>query len=244
MPERNVEQFNKDIISHGSYVYNNGRLSSEFASERTNREIENNYSFAGKRVLDLGCGDGRYSLYLASTLPVESVVGIDAAELVVEVNNEKAETLGLNDKVRFQVGDIYNLELKEHFDCVVMRWMMHHLPDPALAIKKIASLTDTLIIADPNGWNPVLKLLERFSPYHIEHDEKSFVLRNVVKWVEQAGFNVSHTKYVNLVPMFCPDWMAKICKTFEPVVEMLPIVRNICCGQFILIADASSHVRG
>jgi 2-polyprenyl-3-methyl-5-hydroxy-6-metoxy-1,4-benzoquinol methylase len=238
MQKRNVEQFNKDIALHGSYVYNNGRLSSELASERTNCEIEKKYSFTGKKVLDLGCGDGRYSFYLASVLPVKYIVGVDPAELVVKTNNDNAKAFGLHDKVRFQVGDVYDLEITERFDCVVMRWMMHHLSDPALAIKKIASLTDTLIIADPNGWNPVLKFLERFSKYHIEHDEKSFVLSSVAKWVEQAGFEVSYSKYINLVPMFCPDWMAKICKACEPIVEALPIVRTICCGQFILIAES------
>ncbi|GHS95545.1 hypothetical protein AGMMS50276_11600 [Synergistales bacterium] len=60
-----VDRFNKDVMSFGSYRYNDGRLSSEFASERTNREIEKNYSFKGKRILDLGCGDGRYSFHLA-----------------------------------------------------------------------------------------------------------------------------------------------------------------------------------
>jgi 2-polyprenyl-3-methyl-5-hydroxy-6-metoxy-1,4-benzoquinol methylase len=240
MRKSDVEQFNKDVFLHGSYVYNKGRLSSELASERTNKEIEKNYSFDGKRVLDLGCGDGRYSLYLAANLPVKFVVGIDPAESVVEMDNQKAKTLNLQEKVNFQRGDIYNLNFNEHFDCVIMRWMMHHLPDPELALKKAALLdADTLIIVDPNGWNPVLKILERFSPYHIEHGEKSFLLKNVVRWLKNASYAITYDKYINLVPMFCPDWMAKICKTCESLVEMLPIVKNICCGQFIVIAQKS-----
>jgi SAM-dependent methyltransferase len=242
MNKDGVEQFNEDIVSHGSYVYNNGHLSSEFASERTNREIEKNYSFEGKKILDLGCGDGRYSFYLASNLPVEYVVGVDPAEIVIEKNRRKLETENRHNdcqqgKIRFQVGDIYNLNMHEHFDCVIMRWMMHHLPDPALAIEKVASLTDTLIIVDSNGWNPVLKFLEHFSPDHIEHGEKSFILGNVVKWIQKTGFTIKYSRYINLVPMFCPDWMARICKTCEPIVEMLPMVRNICCGQFIIVAQ-------
>ncbi|GHS95542.1 hypothetical protein AGMMS50276_11590 [Synergistales bacterium] len=57
-------------------------------------------------------------------MPVESVVGIDPAEVVVEMNNQKAVSLGLRDKVRFQTGDIYNLDINERFDCVIMRWML------------------------------------------------------------------------------------------------------------------------
>ncbi|MDR0653412.1 MAG: class I SAM-dependent methyltransferase, partial [Synergistaceae bacterium] len=205
---------------------------------RTSKEIEKNYSFDGKRVLDLGCGDGRYSLYLASNLPVKFVMGIDPAESAIEMDNEKAKTLGLQGKVRFQSGDIYNLNFNERFDCIILRGVLHHLPDPELALKKAALLdADTLIIVEPNGWNPVLKILERFSPYHVEHGEKSFLPGTIIRWLKNASCTITYNTYVNLVPMFCPDWMAKICKTCEPLAEMLPIVRNICCGQFIVIAQ-------
>jgi len=243
MDDNSIGQFNKDVASHGSYIYNEGRLSSELASRRTNDEIEKNCSFEGKKILDLGCGDGRYSFYLASKFPVKYVVGIDPADEVIRMNIEKTKSLGLGDKVSFQVGDVYNLEIGDHFDLVVMRWMMHHLPDPELAIKKAAPLGDMLIIVDPNGWNPVLKYNEHFSKYHIEHGEKSFVLKNVVKWLDRAGYDVRFKKYINLVPMFCPDWMAKICKIFEPIAETIPLVRNICCGQFIIVAEARNGAK-
>jgi hypothetical protein len=141
--------------------------------------------------------------------------------------------------VRFEAGNIY--ALKEQvpdgfFDCVVLRGILHHLPDPKKAIDCISSLANTVIILEPNGCNPVLKLLERFSRYHIEHEERSFLAGAMQSWCESAGLNVTVTEYLNLVPMFCPDWMATLCRAVEPIVEKIPLVRELGCGQCIIVA--------
>ncbi|GHS95535.1 hypothetical protein AGMMS50276_11560 [Synergistales bacterium] len=135
------------------------------------------------------------------------------------------------------VGDIYNLNVDKRFDVALLTGVLHHLSDPERAIKAIASLrVDKIIICEPNGWNPVLKLIERFSSYHVAHEEQSFTLETVKSWCKVAGLSIEATKYLNLVPLFCPDWMAKICKFFEPLVEALPLIRTVCCGQFIVVA--------
>ncbi len=42
--------------------------------------------------------------------------------------------------------------------------------------------------------------------------------------------------FLNLVPVFCPDWLARLLKVFEPVVERIPLLRVIACGQYVLRA--------
>lgn len=235
----NVHRFDDDIRKLGSYAYTTEKLSAQYANARISESIAKSYDFSGKRILDLGCGDGTYTLEFPSLGAIE-VLGIDPAEVAVETANYKAKIAGLDAVVNFEPGNIY--ELKEQlcdrrFDCVVMRGVLHHLPDPKKAVESISSLANTVIILEPNGYNPVLKLLERFSRYHIEHEERSFLSGTIVSWCKSAGLNVTEIEYLNLVPMFCPDWMAKICRILGPIIEKTPILREIGCGQCTIVAN-------
>lgn len=235
----NVHRFNEDVRRTGSYVYAAEKLSSRYANARISASIASSYPFAGKRVLDLGCGDGTYTLELTD-LGVKEVLGIDPAEVAIEAANRKANNANLEGRVHFEVGNIYTLKEQlgvRYFDCVVLRGVLHHLPDPARAIGCIASLADTVVILEPNGYNPVLKLLERFSRYHIEHEERSFFPTNIKLWCESSGLYVNSIRYLNLVPMFCPDWLAKLCRGAESLVENIPLLREISCGQCVIVAQ-------
>lgn len=234
----NVQRFDDDVLKTGSYAYTAEKLSAKFANSRISKAIANCYDFSGKRVLDLGCGDGTYTLEFQSLGALE-VLGIDPAKTAVDAANRKAANAGLSAIVSFEVGNIYALKEQignRTFDCVVLRGVLHHLPDPKKAVDCISSLANTVIILEPNGCNPVLKLLERFSSYHVEHEEKSFLPSTIKSWCKLAGLNVTESELLNLVPMFCPDWLAKICRGIEPVVESTPLVRDIGCGQCIIVA--------
>ena len=47
---------------------------------------------------------------------------------------------------------------------------------------------------------------------------------------------VERRLFAGLVPMFCPDWMARVTKRIEPLVERLPLVRNIGCAVYVFSA--------
>lgn len=235
----NVRRFNDDIINGGSYLYTGKSLSSWLANTRISSELIVNYNFAGKAVLDLGCGDGTYTLEIPS-YGAAIVVGIDPAERAVHAARIKAADARLNDIVSFKLGNIYTLEdtlSLENFDCIVMRGVLHHLPDPCKALEILADFQGTLILLEPNGYNPVLKVLEKTSRYHIEHEEQSFTSNKIKCWLNNAGFNVRIIKYYNMVPMFCPDWMARSLKLLEPLFERLPLLKTFALGQCIVISD-------
>ena len=70
-------------------------------------------------VLDVGCGTGGNSCYLAEKYRCR-VVGIDIAEQMIRYAQKRTEDLRLTDRVSFQVGDAYDLELPEGgFDAVL-----------------------------------------------------------------------------------------------------------------------------
>jgi len=236
---KNIDIFDRDIREHGSYAYTADKLSARLSHQAMNDVVRANYDFKGRSILDLCCGDGFHTLEFAALGPAR-ILGLDLAEAAVQKAAETAAELNLSDRVHFEVGDVYNLDERlknQRFDCAMFRACLHHLPDPALAIAKMAPYADSLIIVEPNGYNPVVKIIEKLSRYHREHDEKSFTLGRIKVWLGQAGFAIRTATICNLVPCFCPDWMAKLLHALSPAVEAAPLVRALACGQYVIVAD-------
>ncbi|MCX7220875.1 MAG: class I SAM-dependent methyltransferase [Burkholderiales bacterium] len=237
--KRNVSKFEQDVRNTGSYAYTDDRLSARIANARFSECIKQSFNFSGKTVLDLGCGDGTYTMEFVH-LNVKEVIGIDPAKAAIDSANEKAGKLGIASTIKFEEGNIYELDryLSENrFDCIVLRGVLHHLPDPARAIQGLSAFKGTVIVLEPNGYNPVLKLLEKYSRYHIEHEERSFTSSLIKSWLKGAEFQIQASKLFNLVPFFCPDWMARMLQVLTPFVERIPVVREIACGQSIIVAS-------
>ena len=94
-------------------------------------------------------------------------------------------------------------------------------------------------VIEPNGYNPGLKFLEKFSRYHIEHQEKSYLPTYLDKEIEKMGGKVLRRKWAGFVPMFCPNWMAKTMKVIEPAVEAVPIIKHLGCAVYTFSASDS-----
>jgi ubiquinone/menaquinone biosynthesis C-methylase UbiE len=76
----------------------------------------------GKRVLDLGCGDGR--LALGAARHAKSVVGIDPDAPLIAAARARAKESGLAN-VRFEVGAGQSLDLADgSFDVVILSWTL------------------------------------------------------------------------------------------------------------------------
>ncbi|MEE3330545.1 MAG: class I SAM-dependent methyltransferase [Myxococcota bacterium] len=229
--ERNVQAFNEDAAAHDGYVYTTSdRLSCQLSNARMTRAILELGDVAGKRVIDIGCGDGTYTASLAEA-GAASVLGVDAADVAIERARDRCEAM---ENVTFDVVDIYALEAPaERYDLAVVRGILHHLYDVERAIERIAAVAGEIVVLEPNGYNPVLKAIEKLSPYHVEHEEKSYAPRNLDRWFENCGGRIDASKYVGLVPMFCPDTLARLCKAAEPIVEGTPGLRAVTCGQYV-----------
>lgn len=241
----NVGQFDGDASAHGGYVYTRTeRLSARLSNGRMSRAMEAAASYAGKTVLDIGCGDGTFTAELADLGP-RSILGLDPAQRAVE---RARDSCAARPNVEFQVGNVYELShWDRRFDIVVLRGVLHHLPEPERAVRIACGLGHEVVVLEPNGANPVLKIIERTSRYHIDHEEQSFLPRVIDAWFTGAGATIVHRERINLVPIFCPDWMASTLALFQPLAERTPLVRNVACGQYVVRANsglASPRLRG
>ena len=118
--------------------------------------------------------------------------------------------------------------------------MLHHVERPLEVIREALRVAPRALVLEPNGWNPVLKTLERFSRYHIEHGEKSYTSRCLGAWVWEAGGQVTARRWAGLVPMFCPDWLARTTKFFEPLAERIPLLNALSCAIYVFVAERRS----
>jgi SAM-dependent methyltransferase len=93
----------------------------------------------GMRVLDVGCGPGDVSFIAARLVgPTGSVLGVDAADEVVELARSRAAEQGLS-TVRFEQTSIADLAVDE-VDAVIGRLILMHLADPTSALRRLAGL--------------------------------------------------------------------------------------------------------
>jgi SAM-dependent methyltransferase len=90
------------------------------------------------RILEIGCGTGQTSLYLARGERL--VVGADLTRASLELGAAAARRFGL-ERVRFVESDLQNPGLRPGaFDIVYCSGVLHHTPDPRRSFARIVEL--------------------------------------------------------------------------------------------------------
>jgi len=92
-------------------------------------------------ILEVGCGTGGNACYLANKCGCH-VTGIDIAEHMVRQAQNRAEKLGLTDKVAFYVGDAYNLDFPDNSFDIVFTIFTSQFLDPSVAFKEFSRVLD------------------------------------------------------------------------------------------------------
>jgi 2-polyprenyl-3-methyl-5-hydroxy-6-metoxy-1,4-benzoquinol methylase len=80
------------------------------------------------RVLDVGCGVGRWSRLLAARGAV--VTGIDLSATMIDEARRRAAAAGVSGRCRFLVQDLAQLHIGEQFDLVLGVTVLQHMLDP------------------------------------------------------------------------------------------------------------------
>jgi len=90
------------------------------------------------RVVEIGCGTGQMSLYLARGYRV--VIGADLTRASLEIAVDAARRFQL-DQVQFIETDLHHPGMRAGaFDVVYSSGVLHHTPDPSAAFARIARL--------------------------------------------------------------------------------------------------------
>ena len=107
------------------------------------RRLVRNESTRPAKLLDIGCGTGRFAIPLACVLNDFEVTGADASEKMLEQARAKPQS----DRVRWSKEDINDQSFgSETFDLIFVSDVLHHIADP------VAALRECLRVLRPGGW--------------------------------------------------------------------------------------------
>jgi ubiquinone/menaquinone biosynthesis C-methylase UbiE len=161
------------------------------------------------------------------------LAGLDGAAAAIEVARSRPGA----SQIDFRVGSTDALPWPDGaFDVAILQGVLHHTADPGASVAEALRVAGEVVCVEPNGYSPVLKVLERFSPYHRAHEERSFSAATLRRWVVEAGGRVTDERFAILVPYFCPDALARLLKLVEPMVERLPVVRRYLLAVYVFRA--------
>lgn len=91
----------------------------------------------GMKVLDVGCGPGDVSLIAADLVGATGrVLGIDASADMLQAAQSRAQTAG-HGHVSVMAADLRTLMLDQHFDALVGRFILMHLPDAEAVLRQL-----------------------------------------------------------------------------------------------------------
>jgi cyclopropane-fatty-acyl-phospholipid synthase len=91
----------------------------------------------GMRVLDLGCGWGSMSLWVAQHYPASQVLAVSNSRLQAEFIRGRCRDLGLSN-LEVMTANVGHLDLDRRFDRVVSVEMFEHLRNWSLAFERVA----------------------------------------------------------------------------------------------------------
>jgi len=151
-------------------------------------------------ILDIGCGDGKISRYMATEyVPRGHVVGIDNSASMISFANSHASAVN----VSFQYGDACAYQSAKKFDVVTSFWCLHWTENYAAALSNIASLLNpggkTLLCHVVNKhplsvWVERVLQQEKWAPYRIDVVNKLNVptLERVVEAIHLSGLEIEN----------------------------------------------------
>ena len=136
----------------------------------------------GKKLLDLGCGAGENSVYFAKK--GAHCVATDYSPGMVEVALQLAERYGV--EIEGCTANAMALEFPDNsFDLVYASNLLHHIPDPKMALKEMHRVLKPggkACFWDPLKHNPVINVYRRMAT-EVRTDDETPLDINIVNYI-------------------------------------------------------------
>jgi 2-polyprenyl-3-methyl-5-hydroxy-6-metoxy-1,4-benzoquinol methylase len=199
----------------------------------------NEFESNKKSVLEIGCGRGEVSFWIAEQTKME-VLGTDLCVPFIE----KAKTAFQLPNLNFEVLDFNNAaQVKgRKFDYIIGNGILHHLyyhlPEALSNIKSLLHKNGKMIFMEPNIYNPYCALIFQI-PFlrkkaHLEPDEMAFSKSFISKELKKAGFVNVHVSYKDFLLPGVPDFAINPLIQIGNVAEKLPGLKMISQSIFIV----------
>jgi 2-polyprenyl-3-methyl-5-hydroxy-6-metoxy-1,4-benzoquinol methylase len=105
-------------------------------------------SLKGRRVLDLGCNAGYWSL-AAIEAGADFVFGIDGRQLHLDQAQLVFDSKGVDpSRYQFELGNIFEYEFTQQFDIVLCLGLMYHISKPVELFEVFSRVNASLVLID------------------------------------------------------------------------------------------------
>src|SRR4051794_23236052 len=115
---------------------------------------------SGRRVLDVGCGPGRYAVAAAER--GADVVGVDISTTMLTLARRHARDRAVGGLCRFVQADFGEYEPDGDFDVALMMGVLEYLADPGPSLARLHGLTTGKVILSvppPLRWQTIARRL-------------------------------------------------------------------------------------
>ena len=152
----------------------------------------------GSRIIDIGCGTGRFSFTAADKC--NSILGIDLSKRNIDRALLKLSK-NPDDKISFMHSNVRNIisTNNNHFDYAVMTFVIHELNERQRInlLNEIMQITDKIIIGDylvpkPSGlWSRINEVVEYAAGSDHYKNYKNFVHNGGIRMLaDKTGFKI------------------------------------------------------
>lgn len=160
---------------------------------------------AGKSLslLDVGAGNGYFSYYFEK---IYQTVALDFSSQMLAINPCHNKVLGSANALPFP---------DNSFDIVFCSNLLHHLPDPAIAIAEMKRVSrQYVVLSEPNRNNPLMFLFGLFK--RIEKGSMKFSLRYLSDLLRNADLRIlAATSLGTVLPNKTPPCLLAALKKFD-----------------------------
>lgn len=109
------------------------------------------------RVIDVGCGSGRFCVRLA--LCDWHAVGLDFADEMIALARQQAAEAGVDDRCTFEVADFLEWEDNTDFDLGLAIGVFDYVADPEPLLAKLAKVSGgRVVVSFPKRFHPLVPL--------------------------------------------------------------------------------------
>ncbi len=94
-----------------------------------------------ERIVDLGCGPADVTVRIARLAPQARIIAVDGSAAMLALARSAVDAAQLSNRIALHLGRLPGLSLPEnHFDAVLSKDTLHHLPDPGALWSEVRRL--------------------------------------------------------------------------------------------------------
>jgi len=220
-------EHSKKISHSAEFVWGQATIAGQIRIDRRSQILASLAEIkAEKKILELGCGTGEYTLRLVKT--GSNIIAIDISNSLIQQAKQKVNS------ANFIIANAENLPFKDNtFDAIVGNAVLHHLNlDNALSeIKRVLKSGGSIAFTEPNMLNPqnlIVKNIKLIKSWVGESpDERAFFKWQVLRILTNQGFTAVVVKPFDFLHPVTPRLLIPLVNKLGKILEKMPLIKEI-----------------